>query len=63
MARNPGWSRDKLILALDLYFRIDSIRTSASNLEILDLSATLNELPIHMAPHDKGNFATQTVFI
>ena len=47
MARNPKWSRDELILALELYFRENPIHTSASNPEIIKLSSTLNQLPIH----------------
>lgn len=47
MARNPKWSRDELILALDLYFRVPPNSTSKSNPAILELSDTLNRLPIH----------------
>ena len=36
MVRNPTWSRDELILALDLYMR--------HNAEIVELSQTLNLL-------------------
>jgi 5-methylcytosine-specific restriction protein A len=49
MARNPKWSRDELILALELYFRVNPNHTSDSNPEIIKLSATLNQLPIHPA--------------
>lgn len=45
--RNPKWSRDELILALDLYFRVNPIHTSEKNLEIVALSDLLNTLPIH----------------
>ena len=47
MARNPKWSRDELILALELYFRVNPLHTSEKNTEIIKLSDTLNELPIH----------------
>jgi 5-methylcytosine-specific restriction protein A len=47
MPRNPVWARDELILALDLYFRVNPIHTSEINPEIQELSRVLNELPIH----------------
>lgn len=47
MARNPNWTRDELILALDLYFRVNPSHTSDKNPEIIQLSDLLNELPIH----------------
>jgi 5-methylcytosine-specific restriction protein A len=47
MARNPKWSRDELILALELYFRENPNHTSDNNPEIIKLSETLNQLPIH----------------
>ena len=45
--KNPRWSRDELILALELYFRVDPIHTSEKNSQIKELSETLNILPIH----------------
>ncbi|MCC6190309.1 MAG: HNH endonuclease [Anaerolineales bacterium] len=47
MPRNPNWTRDELILALDLYFRLGSAAVSESHHEITALSRLLNELPIH----------------
>jgi len=44
---NPDWTRDELILALDLYFRLNSEQTSPANPQIIELSQTLNSLPIH----------------
>jgi 5-methylcytosine-specific restriction enzyme A len=44
---NPDWSRDELILALDLYFRVPSARGSKTNPEVQELSKILNLLPIH----------------
>jgi len=49
MARNPKWTRDELILALELYMRVDPVHTSDKNPEIIALSEILNSLPIH--PH------------
>lgn len=47
MTRNPKWSRDELILALDLYMRVNPVHTSDTNPEIIELSEILNSLPIH----------------
>ncbi|MDB4499283.1 HNH endonuclease [Akkermansiaceae bacterium] len=49
--RNPPWTRDELILALDLYFRVPEARGNKSNTEVIALSELLNRLPIH---GDKG---------
>ena len=51
-SRNPAWSRDELILALDLYFREPSARGNKSHLEVIKLSEELNSLPIH--PESQG---------
>lgn len=45
--RNPRWTRDELILALDLYFRVNPLQTSETHPEIVALSDLLNRLPIH----------------
>jgi 5-methylcytosine-specific restriction enzyme A len=45
--RNPVWLRDELILALDLYFREPTARGSKTHPEVIKLSQTLNQLPIH----------------
>src|SRR5947208_428970 len=54
--RNPAWSTDELILALDLYFRVPPNSTSKSNSQILELSETLNRLPIHPERPDAEKF-------
>jgi hypothetical protein len=54
--RNPPWVREELILALDLYFRIDPLKTSETNPEILALSELLNRLPIHGDRPDIARF-------
>jgi len=53
MPRNPDWTRDELILALDLYFRFDRKQLDAKNPEVIELSKTLNLLQIH--GNDKRN--------
>jgi 5-methylcytosine-specific restriction protein A len=47
MPKNPTWADDELILALDLYFRLNPARTSDSNPAIIELSNILNSLPVH----------------
>jgi 5-methylcytosine-specific restriction protein A len=44
--RNPHWTRDELVLALELFFRVNPLHTSESNLEIVVLSEVLNRLPL-----------------
>lgn len=43
--KNPKWSRDELILALDLYFKLPSSKISSTNEEVIELSQILNQIP------------------
>src|SRR5215471_1678449 len=54
--RNPSWSTDELILALDLYFRLPPNSTSKANPQIIELSEVLNRLPIHPERPDAEKF-------
>jgi len=45
MPRNPPWTRDELILSLELYFRVNPLHSSEKHPEIQALSAFLNVLP------------------
>ena len=45
--RNPKWTRDELILALDLYFRFQPTKINKDHREIKRLSEILNSLPVH----------------
>lgn len=45
--RNPKWHRDEIILALDLYYHLDSGQMNSSNPKVIELSDLLNKLPIH----------------
>jgi len=58
MPRNPAWTRDELILALDLYFRLrhNSMGISENQEEVKKLSALLNQLPIHDRKPDEAKF-------
>jgi 5-methylcytosine-specific restriction protein A len=42
--RNPSWTREEIILALDTYFKTDVHRLSASDVVIVQLSDTLRKL-------------------
>jgi len=54
--RNPDWTRDELILALDMYFRHPPLKISQSHPDIICLSKLLNALSIHINPPDKRTF-------
>lgn len=56
MARNPKWTRDELILALDLYFRINPRSTNESHPEVIKLSNILNALPVHVKSEANETF-------
>ncbi len=43
--RNPTWTWDEIVLALDLYFRIGV--QSSTHPDVIELSDLLNRLPIH----------------
>jgi 5-methylcytosine-specific restriction protein A len=51
---SPAWTRDELILALDLYFREPSARGSKTHPAVIELSDLLNKLPLRVGdPHDR----------
>lgn len=45
--RNPKWTRDELILALDLYYKEPNAHGNASHPAVIELSNILNALPLH----------------
>lgn len=45
--KNPTWTRDELLLALDVYFELDPPQMIAREAKVVALSHLLNELPIH----------------
>jgi 5-methylcytosine-specific restriction enzyme A len=47
MTRNPAWTRDELILALDLYMKGGRKQLEVQHPDVIALSALLNELPLH----------------
>jgi len=54
--RNPKWHRDEIILALDLYFKLEPGQIHARNQDVIELSDTLNQLPIHEFRPDAEKF-------
>lgn len=55
-SRNPDWTRDELILALDLYFREPTARGNKTHPACANLSAVLNSLPIHRDKPKESTF-------
>src|SRR5690242_7429326 len=56
MNKNPDWTRDELILALDLFFKVNPLKTNKNNPEIVALSKLLNLLPLHGNRPDAERF-------
>ncbi len=54
--RNPPWSRDELILALDLYFRHSPLSINQDHPEVHKLSELLNALPLQPTRPDSQRF-------
>lgn len=54
--RNPDWIREELILALDLYFKLDYGQMHGRNSLIIQLSEDLRNLNIHQDIPDKAKF-------
>ena len=54
--RNPKWHRDEIILALDLYSKMEAGKMNKSHPDIIELSKVLNRLPIHDVRPDEAKF-------
>ena len=54
--RNPTWAQDELILALDLYFRVNPNHIPKEHPDVVELSKILNTLPIHTDRPDEARF-------
>jgi 5-methylcytosine-specific restriction enzyme A len=52
MARNPAWTYDELILALDVYLNHSNARSSKNDPALIHTSNILRSLPIH---EERGN--------
>lgn len=56
MPVSPRWTREELILALDLYFRIQPLPRDEKHPEVVRLSEILRQLPIHKERPDPARF-------
>ena len=56
MSKNPNWTNDEHILALDLYFTNDGRRLEPSDKKVIELSNLLKSLPIHSKKIRTENF-------
>ncbi|MBE7173147.1 MAG: hypothetical protein INR73_21405 [Williamsia sp.] len=54
--KNPDWNKEELILALDLYFKLDYGQMHGKNPEVIQLSNQLRSLNIHTEIVDKKSF-------
>lgn len=55
-SRRLDWTRDELILALDLYHRVPQARNNERHPGVVELSELLQELPIHPVQHRRPSF-------
>ena len=46
-SRSPKWTKEEIFLALELYFRLNPSDMHARNQEVIRVSKTLADLPIH----------------
>ena len=53
---NPKWTREEVILALELYLRSGSIPLSKTDKEVIKLSKLLRTIPYHSNASKKSNF-------
>lgn len=51
--RNPNWTEEEIILALDLYFDMDFGQMNKTNERVIELSNLLNQLPFHSSGRDE----------
>ena len=56
MPRNPKWTNDEHLLALNLYFESDGRMLDPSDEKVIELSNLLNSLPIHSEDTRSENF-------
>lgn len=54
--RNPAWTVDELILALDVYFTLEHKDITVSNPAVIELSELLRSLPVHRIRPDEDRF-------
>jgi len=61
--RNPPWTREETMLALDVYFRIGQWRFSERDSEIDTLSGLLRVLSVHPDPPDPERYRNRSSVI
>ncbi|MBN1856205.1 MAG: hypothetical protein JW846_04555 [Dehalococcoidia bacterium] len=54
--KNPPWSREELILALDLYFRLSPSKASPHHPEVVATTEALHRLHVHAQEVRTPNF-------
>ena len=59
-SRNPDWTSDELILALDLYLRHNPNHINKEHAAVIELSEVLNSLPIHPSDSSSPTFRNPT---
>jgi 5-methylcytosine-specific restriction protein A len=52
-SRRLNWTRDEILLALDLYFQVDDRNISSNDLRVIELSQYLNSLDLY--PREQRN--------
>ena len=53
---NPNWTKDEIILALDLYLDCNGIIPSKNNKRVIELSKLLRDFPYHLEAARKDSF-------
>lgn len=56
----PKWTEEEMILALDVYFKLEPHQLNKRNRRVLDLSILLNHLDIHQNVSEMENFRNPT---
>lgn len=60
MSKNPNWTRDEIILALHLYMTAERRQLDKSHPRVIELSKTLNRLPVHSKDQRNAEFRNPT---
>ncbi len=64
MPRNPAWTYDELVLALDIYVRVLRARIDKGDPALAELSGVLRALPLHPERPDPARFRnTNSVYL
>ena len=58
--KNPAWTEEEMILALDVYFKLSPNQLHKQTRRVLDLSVLLNHLDVHGVASTSKNFRNPT---